>query len=117
MESDVQKRTKVAELLKSEPGSIVLAKGWVRTKRGNKNISFVALNDGSTVKNIQIVCDSSNFSEEQLKGVTTGACISVTGLLSASVGSGQSVEIQAQKIEVLGTADPNSYPLQKKGQR
>lgn len=115
MESDVQKRTKVAELLKSEPGSTVLAKGWVRTKRGNKNISFVALNDGSTVKNIQIVCDSSNFSEEQLKGVTTGACISVTGLLSASVGSGQAVEIQAQKIEVLGTADPNSYPLQKKG--
>lgn len=115
MESDVQKRTKVAELLKSEPGSTVLAKGWVRTKRGNKNISFVALNDGSTVKNIQIVCDSSNFSEEQLKSVTTGACISVTGLLSASVGSGQAVEIQAQKIEVLGTADPNSYPLQKKG--
>jgi asparaginyl-tRNA synthetase len=115
MESDVQKRTKVAELLKSKPGSTVLAKGWVRTKRGNKNISFVALNDGSTVKNIQIVCDSSNFSEEQLKGVTTGACISVTGILSASVGSGQSIEIQAKKIEVLGTADPNSYPLQKKG--
>ncbi|MDD2419095.1 MAG: asparagine--tRNA ligase [Bacteroidales bacterium] len=111
----LNKRIKVAQLLQMSSGAEVLAKGWVRTKRGNKNISFVALNDGSTVKNIQIVFDLGKFPEEQLKNVTTGACISVSGTLSESVGSGQSVEIQAQEIEVLGVADPNAYPLQKKG--
>lgn len=109
------KRVKVSELLKRDPGAEVLAKGWVRTKRGNKNICFVALNDGSTVKNIQIVFDLSVFNEESLKEVTTGACIAVTGNLVASVGSGQSVEIQAKEIKVLGSADPDTYPLQKKG--
>jgi len=111
----LNKRIKVAQLLQMSSGAEVLAKGWVRTKRGNKNISFIALNDGSTVKNIQIVFDLGKFPEEQLKNVTTGACISVSGTLSESVGSGQSVEIQAQEIEVLGVADPNAYPLQKKG--
>ncbi|MDP3398588.1 MAG: asparagine--tRNA ligase [Bacteroidales bacterium] len=109
------KRVKVSELLKREPGAEVLAKGWVRTKRGNKNISFVALNDGSTVKNIQIVFDMNSFSEESLKEVSTGACIAVKGELTASLGSGQSVEIQAKEVTVLGPADPDSYPLQKKG--
>ena len=115
MKMDSQKRIKVAELLKKEPGCSVVAKGWVRTKRGNKNISFVALNDGSTVKNIQIIFDSSLFSEDILKNITTGACISVIGDLTASIGSGQSVEIQAKEVEVYGTACPNTYPLQKKG--
>jgi asparaginyl-tRNA synthetase len=109
------KRVKIAELLKREPGCDVLAKGWVRTKRGNKNISFVALNDGSTVKNIQVVFDLTKFNEDTLKDVTTGACIAVSGTLTASPGSGQSVEILANEITLLGAADPETYPLQKKG--
>lgn len=112
---ECQKRVKVSELLKREPGGDTLVKGWVRTKRGNKNIAFVALNDGSTVNNIQIVFDMNNFSENDLKPVTTGACIGVKGALVASQGSGQSVEIQAKELEVYGTADSETYPLQKKG--
>jgi len=110
-----KKRVKISELLKKEAGTDVLVKGWVRTKRGNKNISFVALNDGSTVNNIQIVFDMSKFTEDQLKGVTTGACLAVEGALVSSVGSGQSVEIQAHLLEIYGSADPETYPLQKKG--
>lgn len=112
---ECQKRVKVSELLKREPGGDTRVKGWVRTKRGNKNIAFVALNDGSTVNNIQIVFDMNNFSENDLKPVTTGACIGVKGALVASQGSGQSVEIQAKELEVYGTADSETYPLQKKG--
>ncbi|MFA6712984.1 MAG: asparagine--tRNA ligase [Bacteroidales bacterium] len=108
-------RIKVSELLKKAPGAEVIAKGWVRTKRGNKNVVFIALNDGSTINNIQIVCSTSNFSEDLLKQITTGSCICVNGDLVASVGSGQAVEIQATKIEIYGTADPDTYPLQKKG--
>lgn len=108
-------RIKVRELLKLKAGVDVQVKGWVRTKRGNKNISFVALNDGSTINNIQIVFDMSNFSDEQLKDVTTGACICVEGSLVASVGSRQAVEIQAKKLILYGSADPEKYPLQKKG--
>jgi len=108
------KRLRVVELLSQKPGSDVHAKGWVRTKRGNKNVSFIALNDGSTIKNIQIVCDAQNFSEELMKDVTTGACIAAWGKLVESQGQGQSVEIQASKIEVYGKADA-TYPLQKKG--
>ena len=108
-------RTKVKALLKEEPGKEVLAKGWVRTKRGNKNVAFIALNDGSTINNIQIVVDVANFGDEILKKITTGACIGVTGDLVASMGSGQAVEIQAKEITVYGEADPNTYPLQKKG--
>ena len=101
------KRQRVAELLKETPGMDVLAKGWVRTKRGNKNIAFIALNDGSTINNIQIVCDFSNFTpDETFKDITTGSAIAVTGKLVESVGSGQKVEIQAEKIELYGTADP-----------
>jgi len=110
-----KKRSKISELLKQEAGIEVLVKGWVRTKRGNKSIAFVALNDGSTVNNIQIVFDMNKFTEEQLKGVTTGACLAVTGTLVSSVGSGQSIEIQAESLEIYGTADPETYPLQKKG--
>ncbi len=109
------KRKRVAQLLCETPGVEVLAKGWVRTKRGNKNVAFIALNDGSTVNNIQVVCDAALFSDELLKSITTGACIAVTGTLVESMGKGQSVEIQAKEIEVYGTADVETYPLQKKG--
>ncbi len=108
-------RIKIVELLKSAPGTTVTVKGWVRSKRGNKQIAFIALNDGSTINNIQIVVDLARITEEELKTVTTGACLRVTGLLVASQGSGQPVEIQAAEIEVYGTADSESYPLQKKG--
>ena len=109
------KRKRVAQLLCETPGVEVLAKGWVRTKRGNKNVAFIALNDGSTVNNIQVVCDAAIFSDELLKNITTGACIAVKGDLVESMGKGQSVEIQAKEIEVYGTADVETYPLQKKG--
>ena len=108
-------RTKVKDLLKSAPGSEVLAKGWVRTKRGNKQIKFIALNDGSTINNIQVVADMANFDENLIAKVTTGASLAVRGNLVESVGSGQAVEIQATSIEVLGECDPVRYPLQKKG--
>ena len=87
------KRKKVRELLASEPGAQVLAKGWVRTKRGNKQVKFIALNDGSTINNIQVVADTSLFSEELLKDITTGASLEVRGRLVPSIGSGQAVEI------------------------
>ncbi len=110
------RRTKIADAIKMNSfGELVNVKGWVRTKRGNKNVNFIALNDGSTISNIQIVVDIEKFDEEMLKSITTGACISVVGTLVQSVGAGQSVEIQASSIEIYGLADPNSYPLQKKG--
>ena len=108
------KRTKIKALLASKPGSEVLAKGWVRTKRGNKQVKFIALNDGSTINNIQIVANTELFDEELLKRVTTGASLAVKGQLVESVGSGQAVEIQAREIEVLGDCDPMRFPLQKK---
>ena len=107
-------RTKVKDLLRMEPGQDVLAKGWVRTKRGNKGIAFIALNDGSTINNIQIVVDKTLFPEDLLPRITTGACIAVTGTLVESVGSGQAVEIQAKDIEIYGECDPMRFPLQKK---
>ena len=110
-----KRHIRIAELLNETPGQSVVAKGWVRTKRGNKNIAFVALNDGSTINNIQVVCEVANFSEELMKSITTGACLAVTGDLVESMGSGQKVEIQAKEIVVYGTADSETYPLQKKG--
>ena len=89
--------------------------GWVRTRRGNKHVQFVALNDGSTIKNVQIVFDLQDFSDEELKPITTGSSIKVDGILVESMGKGQSIEIQAKKLEIFGTADPEQYPLQKKG--
>ena len=109
------RRTKISALLKSEQTGIdVHVKGWVRTKRGNKNVNFIALNDGSTINSIQIVADPNLISEETLKKVTTGASIAVDGQLVESQGSGQSVEINAKSIEILGVADPEKYPLQPK---
>lgn len=107
-------RTKVKDLLNMQAGVKVLAKGWVRTKRGNKEIAFIALNDGSTIKNIQIVVDKNADTEATLAKVTTGACIGVCGMLVESVGSGQNVEIKAESIEIYGICDPMRYPLQKK---
>ena len=110
------KLTRIAEILKMEgDGRDITVKGWVRTKRGNKNVAFIALNDGSCVANIQVVVDLAKIDEAELKGVTTGACLRVDGSLVASLGAGQGVEVQASKIEIYGTADPETYPLQKKG--
>ncbi|HPM04050.1 MAG TPA: OB-fold nucleic acid binding domain-containing protein, partial [Candidatus Cloacimonadota bacterium] len=105
----------VIQLLKGElTGQNIMVKGWVRTRRGNKNVAFIAINDGSTINNIQAVADPVKF-EEALKRVTTGACIGIRGLLVASQGQGQSVEIQAEDIVIYGDADAETYPLQKKG--
>ena len=110
------KRTRIADLLKrTDYGQEVLVKGWVRTKRGSKTVSFIALNDGSTIKNVQIVADLEKFSDELMKLITTGACLSVKGTMVESIGSGQAVEVQASEIEVLGTCG-DDYPMQKKGQ-
>ncbi len=110
------RRTRIADLFRTKPiGTTVIVKGWVRTRRGNKQVGFIALNDGSTIKNMQIVIDLNKFDEEFLKPITTGACISVTGQLVESQGKGQDAEILAEALEVYGTADPMTYPLQKKG--
>jgi asparaginyl-tRNA synthetase len=115
----MEKRIKIVDLIKDPSivgiGNTLNIKGWVRTKRGNKNVAFIAVNDGSIIHNMQVVVDLANFDEETLKLITTGSCISVNGTLVESVGSGQSVEIHATEIEVYGTADPETYPLQKKG--
>lgn len=110
------KRTKIIDLLsRKDFGAEVCVKGWVRTRRGSKSVNFIALNDGSTIKNVQVVADVEKFDADMLKLITTGACLSVEGTLVESQGAGQSVEIQATKIEVLGTCGAD-YPMQKKGQ-
>ena len=113
---ETPKRTRIADIF--DPALLnttVCVKGWVRTRRGNKHVNFIALNDGSTIKNIQVVVDLANFDEETLKPITTGASLCVVGKLVESMGKGQTAEIQAEKIEIYGTADPEQYPLQKKG--
>lgn len=113
---ETMKRTKVVDAFDASLyGTKVNVKGWVRTRRGNKNVNFIAVNDGSTIKNIQVVVDLSKFSEAEMKPITTGACISVIGTLVESQGKGQQAEIQADSIELYGGADPDVYPLQKKG--
>ncbi len=108
--------TKVIDLLQSTQfDAEVVVKGWVRTKRGNKNVNFIAINDGSTIKNIQLVVDVQNFDEELLKKITTGAAICAKGTLVQSQGQGQSVEVLVKDLEVYGVANPETYPLQKKG--
>lgn len=108
-------RVKIVDVLKMDACGSINVKGWVRTKRGNKQVNFIALNDGSTIHNLQVVVDIDKFGEEYLKPITTGACLNVTGKLVQSEGKGQSVELQAEAIEIYGTADANTYPLQKKG--
>ncbi|MDE6034155.1 MAG: asparagine--tRNA ligase [Muribaculaceae bacterium] len=110
------KRTKIVDIFNPELiGKEVSVMGWVRTRRGNKHVQFVALNDGSTIKNVQIVFDMEKFNDEELKLITTGSSIHVTGKLVESMGKGQTCEVQAEKLEVFGTADVETYPLQKKG--
>jgi len=110
------KRSSVKELLKTdEKNREVLLKGWVRTRRGNNQVAFIAVNDGTIIHSIQVVADLASFPEELMRRVTTGSSISVTGMLVDSQGKGQNVEIQAREIEVLGDSDPELYPLQKKG--
>jgi asparaginyl-tRNA synthetase len=107
---------RIKELLQSHDyGREVTVRGWVRTRRGNKNIAFVALNDGSVIHNVQIVMDLSKFEEEVVKDITTGACVAFTGILVESPGKEQHVELHANSVKVYGTADPEHYPLQKKG--
>ena len=109
------KRTKVKSLLlEKAKGQEICVKGWVRTRRGSKNVSFIALNDGSTINNIQIVAEGDHFDEEILKKITTGSAISIIGILVESKGGGQNVEVLAAAIEILGEADADEYPLQSK---
>ena len=109
------KRTKIKELLATTaPGTEVVAKGWVRTKRASKNVAFVALNDGSCLANLQVVLSVEDFGEELIKQIATGASLSVSGQIIESQGGGQRVELQAKQLEVLGEADPDQYPLQPK---
>ena len=110
------KRTKIIDALqRTDFGADITVKGWVRSKRGSKGIFFIALNDGSTIKNVQIVGEDANFEAGMLKQITTGACLSVEGTLVESPAAGQASEVQARRIEVLGTCG-NDYPMQKKGQ-
>ena len=110
------KRTKVVDALKrNDYGAIINVKGWVRTHRSSKSVDFIAVNDGSTIKNIQIVVDPSKFDANILKQITTGSCISATGELVQSQGAGQSVEIQCSNIEIYGLCGAD-FPMQKKGQ-
>lgn len=110
------KRTKVVDILKSTAyGTTVNVKGWVRTHRSSKAVDFIAINDGSTIKNVQVVVDPAKFDAEMLKTITTGACITVNGTLVESQGQGQSSEIQAAEIDIYGVCGAE-YPMQKKGQ-
>ncbi len=110
------KRDKIVDVLQRKDfGAEVTVMGWVRSRRSSKDVSFIALNDGSTIKTIQIVANAEKFSDEQLKNITTGACLKCSGTLVESIGAGQSVEIQAGEIEILGLC-ANDYPMQKKGQ-
>lgn len=109
------KRVKIVDAIRLKDfGKEINVKGWVRTRRGNKNISFVALNDGSTIHNLQIVMDLSKLDVEMVKKITTGVSLNVNGILVESQGKGQAVEVQATEVEIYGTADPTEYPLQKK---
>ncbi len=110
------KRSTVKDLLASQlTDREILLKGWVRTRRGYNQVAFIAVNDGTTIHNIQVVVDLQSFPEDQMKRITTGSSISVKGKLVESMGKGQRVEIQASELTVLGDADPELYPLQKKG--
>jgi len=109
------KRTKIKDILQNgKVNETVVVKGWVRTKRGSKNVNFIALNDGSVIHNLQVVADVNQFEEKLLREINTGAALSVTGKLIESAGSGQNVELTAEHIELLGGADPDKFPIQPK---
>lgn len=106
----------VKEIFSTAPaGKKICVKGWVRTRRGNKHVAFIALNDGSTFHSLQLVADLASMDENLLRRIGTGACISANGTIVPSPGSGQAVEMQVESLEILGDADPELYPLQKKG--
>ena len=110
------KRTKVVDaLVCTDFGKDINVKGWVRSHRSSKAVDFIALNDGSTINNIQVVVDPSTIDAEELKNITTGACISVIGTLVESQGAGQTSEVQCKEMEIYGLC-PSDYPMQKKGQ-
>ena len=107
--------TTISEIFKNPKiNSIIKVSGWVRTRRGSKSVSFIALNDGSTIKNLQIVAETSNFKEELFKKITTGSCLEIEGELKNSEGKEQSLEVLAKSIMVLGEANSDEYPLQPK---
>ena len=107
--------TTISEIFKNPKiNSIIKVSGWVRTRRGSKSVSFIALNDGSTIKNLQIVAETSSFKEELFKKITTGSCLEIEGELKNSEGKEQSLEVLAKSIMVLGEADSDEYPLQPK---
>lgn len=109
------KNLRIVDILKTgQVGATITVKGWVRTRRGSKNVNFIALNDGSTINNLQIVADVETFGEEIFKSINTGAAIAVTGIIVASGGSGQSIELQALSLEIIGISDPEKYPIQPK---
>ena len=109
------KNVRIVDVLKSgQVGTEITVKGWVRTRRGSKNVNFIALNDGSTINNLQVVAEVEAFGEDFFKNINTGAAIGVTGKLVESGGSGQSVELQASMLELIGAADPDKYPIQPK---
>jgi asparaginyl-tRNA synthetase len=108
-------RLKIKDILKNgKAGSEVVAKGWVRTKRGSKNVNFIALNDGSIIHNLQVVVDVESFDEALLRDINTGAAISVKGELVESAGSGQNIELNAKELVLLGASDPDKFPIQPK---
>ena len=108
-------RSKINDLIKTQKiAKGIVVKGWVRSCRGSKNVSFIALNDGSTINNIQIVAEAVHFDQKLSKQITTGSCIEVVGNVVQSKGSGQKIEIEAKKITILGHADADEYPLQPK---
>src|SRR5207244_1571011 len=111
----IEKGGYIKEILHGTVGQTVTAHGWVKTRRDSKGVHFVQMNDGSAFADLQVVIDEGTIPEETLKHVTTGACLRVTGDLVASPAAGQAVELTAKEIEVIGPADPASYPLQKKG--
>ena len=109
------KRIKIKDILQNgEAGRKVNVKGWVRTRRGSKNVNFIALNDGSTIHNLQVVVEVESFEDALLREINTGAALSVTGTLEESAGSGQKIEMIAENLEILGGADPEKYPIQPK---
>jgi asparaginyl-tRNA synthetase len=116
--SIAKKRTKVIDLLNyTDFGKEVTVMGWVRSRRGNKYVQFMHVNDGSIIHNFQVVFDLNKFSEQDLKGLTTGACVAVTGPLVQSQGKGQAVEMQAASFEIFGTCETEEFPLQKRGEK
>ena len=108
------KRTKIISINESHYDSEILISGWVRTKRQSKNVSFVSLNDGSTINSLQVVFDMNNFDEPFLDEITTGSSLSITGKLIKSEGKNQQFEIIASKVDILGKSDPEEYPIQPK---